>query len=90
MGGRVLTLCKHFIVHSLIFKYRQLVLSGIFSTLERVPPVHTGDTLLYDTLDLLEHVWVFFIDPVSQVSAVIQNLTRKSKQSGRCIFDKGN
>lgn len=52
--------------------------------------MHTGDTLLYDTLDLLEHVWVFFIDPVSQVSAVIQNLTRKSKQSGRCIFDKGN
>lgn len=41
--------------------------------------MHTGDTLLYDALDLLEHVGVFFIDPVSQISSVIQNLTRQSK-----------
>lgn len=40
----------------------------------RVPPVHTGDTLLYNALDLLEHVGVFFIDPVSQVATVIQDL----------------
>lgn len=38
-------------------------------------PMHTSDTLLHDALDLLEHVGIFFIDPVSQVSTIIQDLT---------------
>lgn len=37
--------------------------------------MHAGNTLLYDAFDLLEHVGVFFIDPVSKVSTVIQDLT---------------
>ena len=36
--------------------------------------MYTGDTFLYDAFDLLEHVGVFFIDPVSQVTTVIQDL----------------
>ena len=36
--------------------------------------MHTSDTLLYDAFDLLEHVGILFINPVSQVSAVIQDL----------------
>lgn len=38
-------------------------------------PVYSSNTLLHYALDLLEHVGVFFIDPVSQVSTVIQDLT---------------
>lgn len=54
----------------------------------RVPPVHTGDALLYDALDLLEHVWVFFIDPVSQVSTVIQDLTHNQRQTDLILADQ--
>lgn len=43
-------------------------------------PMHTSDTLLHDALDLLEHVGIFFIDPVSQVSTIIQDLTFGEKQ----------
>jgi hypothetical protein len=38
------------------------------------PPVYSSDALLHDAFDLLEHVGVFLIDPVGQVSAVIQDL----------------
>lgn len=44
--------------------------------------MHAGDTLLHDALDLLEHVGVFLIDPVSQISTVIQDLTEEDEQSG--------
>lgn len=37
-------------------------------------PVNTSNTFLYNALDLLEHVGVFFIDPVGQVATVIQDL----------------
>lgn len=37
-------------------------------------PVNTSHTFLYNALDLLEHVGVFFIDPVGQVATVIQDL----------------
>lgn len=37
-------------------------------------PVNPSNTFLYNALDLLEHVGVFFIDPVGQVAAVIQDL----------------
>lgn len=47
----------------------------------RVPPVHAGHTLLHDALDLLEHVGVFFIDPVSQISTVIQDLSDHRRQT---------
>ena len=50
--------------------------------------MHSGDTLLYDALNLLEHVGVFFIDPVSQVSAVIQDLTDEDKDRGKFLFLK--
>lgn len=51
----------------------------------RVSPVHPGDTFLYYALDLLEHVGVFFIDPVSQVTTVIQDLmvSRVEEEEGR-------
>lgn len=48
--------------------------------------MHAGNTFLYDALDLLEHVGVFFIDPVSQVTTVIQDLMgnqETDEQSGR-------
>lgn len=40
-------------------------------------PVDTSNTLLYDALDLLEHVGVLFINPVRQISTVIKDLGRK-------------
>lgn len=43
------------------------------------PPVNTSNALLYDALDLLKHVGVFFIDPVSQVATVIQDLIENQK-----------
>lgn len=44
-----------------------------------VLPVHTSNALLYYALDLLEHAGIFFINPVSQVTTVIQDLTRNQK-----------
>lgn len=46
----------------------------------RLPPVNPGDTLLHNALDLLEHIGVLFVDPVSQVSTVIQDLTDDERQ----------
>lgn len=37
-------------------------------------PVNTSNTFLYNALDLLEHVGVFFVDPVGQVATIIQDL----------------
>lgn len=46
--------------------------------------MNTSNTFLYNALDLLEHVGVFFIDPVGQVTTVIQDLIRwKGGQKGR-------
>lgn len=36
--------------------------------------MHTGHTFLHDAFDLLEHVGVFFINPVSQITTIIQDL----------------
>lgn len=44
--------------------------------------MHPGDAFLYDALDLLEHVGVFFIDPVSQVTTVIQDLMVSRVEEG--------
>lgn len=61
---------------------------GIFSAFkggvggQGVSPVHPGDAFLYDALDLLEHVGVFFIDPVSQVTTVIQDLMVSRVEEG--------
>lgn len=47
-------------------------------------PVNTSNTFLYNALDLLEHVGVFFIDPVGQVATIIQDLIGwKGGQKGR-------
>lgn len=46
----------------------------------RALPVHTSNTLLHDALDLLKHVGIFFINPVSQVSTIVQDLTIKDTQ----------
>lgn len=47
-------------------------------------PVNASNTFLYNALDLLEHVGVFFIDPVGQVAAVIQDLMGwKGGQKGK-------
>lgn len=51
-----------------------------------VLPVHTSNALLYYALDLLEHAGIFFINPVSQVTTVIQDLTRNQKDNLFCIF----
>lgn len=45
--------------------------------------MNTSNTFLDDALDLLEHVGVFFIDPVGQVAAVIQDLIGAERRSGR-------
>lgn len=41
----------------------------------RNSPVNTSYTLLHDAPDLLEHIWVFLVHPVCQVSSIIKNLT---------------
>lgn len=46
------------------------------------PPVNSSDALLHDAFDLLEHVGVFLIDPVGQVSAVIQDLEQGTQLIG--------
>lgn len=51
--------------------------NGIFS--EGASPVNTSDTFLYDALDLLEHVGIFLIDPMCQVTTVIQDLIGPSE-----------
>lgn len=48
-------------------------------------PVHSSDTLLYDPLDLLEHVGIFLVDPMSEISSIIQNLEEKQPH---CHHDK--
>lgn len=46
--------------------------------------MNPSNTFLYNALDLLEHVGVFFIDPVRQVATVIQDLIEwKGGQKGR-------
>lgn len=38
-----------------------------------------SDALLYDTSDLLEHIWVFLVHPVCQVPSVVQDLTGETR-----------
>lgn len=45
----------------------------------RNSPVNASDALLYDTPDLLEHIWVFLVHPVCQVPSVIKDLTGKKQ-----------
>lgn len=45
----------------------------------RNSPVNASDALLYDTPDLLEHIWVFLVHPVCQVPSVIKDLTGKKR-----------
>lgn len=45
----------------------------------RNSPVNTSDALLYNTPDLLEHIWVFLVHPVCQVPSVIEDLTGKTR-----------
>ena len=46
-----------------------------------IPPVNACDALLHDTLDHLEHAGVFLIDPVGQVSPIIQDLRNAENPS---------
>lgn len=46
-------------------------------------PVNTSNTFLYNALDFLEHVGVFFVDPVGQVATIIQDLIGWEKRSER-------
>lgn len=41
--------------------------------------MNASDTFLYDALDLLEHVGIFLIDPMCQVTTVIQDLIGPSE-----------
>lgn len=43
----------------------------------------SSDALLDDAFNLFEHVGIFFINPVSQVSTVIQDLAEKTKQKNK-------
>jgi hypothetical protein len=55
-------------------------------------PVNPGHTLLYDALDLLEHVGVLLVDPVGQVPSVVQDLTsgvRNKRINGAVLFKLG-
>lgn len=40
-----------------------------------------GDALLHNALDLLEHVGVFLVDPVGEISPIIQDLEQKQARS---------
>lgn len=54
-----------------------------------VSPVHAGNTFLYYALDLLEHVGVFFIDPVSQVTTIIQDLMDNQETKTSRVEERG-
>lgn len=41
--------------------------------------MNASDALLYNTPDLLEHIWVFLVHPVCQVPSVIEDLTGKTR-----------
>ena len=41
--------------------------------------MNSSNTFLHDAFDLLEQTRVLLIDPVGQVSSVIQDLTRETK-----------
>lgn len=37
-------------------------------------PVHTSHALFHNASNLLKDIWVFFIDPMCQISPIIQDL----------------
>lgn len=45
-------------------------------------PVHASHALLYDTSDLLEHIGVLLINPMGQISTIIQDLENTKRRKG--------
>lgn len=64
-----------------IFCYWCLEAEDAFLVQPLLLPVDTSHTLLYDPLDLLKHVGVLLVDPVSEISSIIQDLQQNQPQS---------